>query len=455
MRSTHPLGLPVLAAVALCLAAAPAMAGIDGLTGTTFNLSVGSNRVSTPDGSSILVWGYRCATCTFPEPNVPQFPGPTLIVNQGDTVSVTLRNSLTIPPPPPATGPIAGPNVSIVFPGMDMISVTGGVVGNVTREAPADGTTVVTYQFKASHAGTYMYHSGTREDLEIEMGLVGALIVRPTGFPAAEPGRAYYHPATSYDREFLFVIQEMDPSIHNLIDGGYLAQVDNTAWWPVYWFFNGRNAPDTLAESWPTTAWMPAQPYNCAPRMHPGENVLLRTVSVGRDVHPFHHHGNHSRVIAKEGRLLESAPGMGPDLSYLVYSVFSTPAETTDSIFSWTGQGLGWDFYGHTSASDPLQPGECVFNGVVNTANPLCDHGKAVPVTLPANSALQFGEFWSGSPFLGKLGVLPPGAGINNTTGGYFFMWHSHTEKEIVNNNIFPGGMMTMGVVEAPSVPID
>ena len=29
-------------------------------------------------------------------------------------------------------------------------------------------------------------------------------------------------------------------------------------------------------------------------------------------------------------------------------------------------------------------------------------------------------------------------------------MWHSHNEKEITNYDIFPGGMMTMLVVEPP-----
>jgi len=29
-----------------------------------------------------------------------------------------------------------------------------------------------------------------------------------------------------------------------------------------------------------------------------------------------------------------------------------------------------------------------------------------------------------------------------------FFMWHSHTERELVNNDIFPGGMMTMMIVD-------
>ena len=34
-------------------------------------------------------------------------------------------------------------------------------------------------------------------------------------------------------------------------------------------------------------------------------------------------------------------------------------------------------------------------------------------------------------------------------------MWHSHTEREIVNNDVFPGGMLTMLIIEAPSVGRD
>jgi hypothetical protein len=62
---------------------------------------------------------------------------------------------------------------------------------------------------------------------------------------------------------------------------------------------------------------------------------------------------------------------------------------------------------------------------------------------------------WSGSPFLGAMGSLPPGEGGFNVTAGYFYMWHSHKEKEMVNNDIFPGGMMTMLIIEPPGVPID
>ncbi len=60
-----------------------------------------------------------------------------------------------------------------------------------------------------------------------------------------------------------------------------------------------------------------------------------------------------------------------------------------------------------------------------------------------------------GQPVHGRLGEpLPPGEGGLNPYGGFFFMWHSHAEKELTNYDIFPGGMLTMMVVEPPGTPI-
>jgi hypothetical protein len=41
-----------------------------------------------------------------------------------------------------------------------------------------------------------------------------------------------------------------------------------------------------------------------------------------------------------------------------------------------------------------------------------------------------------------------------NPAGAFPFMWHSHSEVELVNDDIFPGGMLTMMLVLPPSVPI-
>ena len=46
---------------------------------------------------------------------------------------------------------------------------------------------------------------------------------------------------------------------------------------------------------------------------------------------------------------------------------------------------------------------------------------------------------------------IPPFGTIANDPGaeaGFAYMWHSHNEREITTNNIFPGGMMMMMLVD-------
>ncbi len=423
----HAPSFRAAAATLLLTAGGAAQATVEGVTGTAFALTARQDIISTADGNSHYAWGYAAGAGRM------QYPGPTLIVNQGATVTVTLRNALPVP-------------VSIVFPGQQGVTAGGGTQGTLTREAPAGTGAVpggpVTYTFVASQAGTYLYHSGTNPALQVDMGLVGAIVVRP-----AVAGRAYPQPGTEFDREHLFLLSEMDPAIHaqvyDQVSAGLPVSVDTTRFRPTIWFINGRNAVDTMQD--PGVPWLPTQPYGCLPRMHPGERLLMRMVNAGRDLHPFHHHGNHALAIARDGRVLSSDPGdatLSPDLGTPDFTVNSVPGQTMDLIFQWTGKGLGWDVYGH-APGDALAPAEWA-----------PDHGKPIPVILPGPLDLTFGPYYSGSPFLGSFGTLPPGTPMLNVNGGHFQMWHSHNEKEVTTDDIFPGGMMTMLVIEAPWVPI-
>ena len=38
---------------------------------------------------------------------------------------------------------------------------------------------------------------------------------------------------------------------------------------------------------------------------------------------------------------------------------------------------------------------------------------------------------------------------------GWAFMWHSHNEREITTNNVFPGGMLMMLLVDSREFVID
>jgi hypothetical protein len=357
----------------------------------------------------------------------------------------------------------------MVFPGhaVTVTPLTGDQDGLLTRET-CPGGVAVEYTFTASQPGTYMYHSGTEPELQIEMGLLGAIIVRPFGHEDWA-----YNEGTRFDHEYLFLLTSLDPGVHALVEQNRYDEIDTTEYVPVYWMINGRAAPDDLAD--PFVAWLPHQPYNATPRMRPGERLLMRIIGGGQGQHPFHFHGNNADQIARDGRLLAHPRSR--------FTTLSVPGETVDQIFTWTGYELGWDMYGpvnpdctdsDNNMEDDDNPGAtchdniCSANDLFNneTGDPgadgfddtnweYCgDHGKPLPVILPEAQNLAFGGWWSGSPFMGDVAPLPPGEGGLNPYGGYFFMWHSHAEKELTNFDIFPGGMLSMMVVEPPGTPI-
>jgi FtsP/CotA-like multicopper oxidase with cupredoxin domain len=424
--------------------AGTASAEIPGVKATSFTLTAKADRISTPDGNSIYFWGFTTG-------DRAQYPGPTLIVDEGDAVTVTVRNEL------PAG---MGQRVSLSFPGQSGVNAECAtapcVQGLVTMEAGLNGA--VTYRFTARRAGTFLYNSGSRPDLQVEMGLTGALIVRPSGFSAADAAnrRAYGSPASAYDQEYLFFLSEMDSILHDIVELDGVAAADRSGrianYFSNYWFINGRNAPDTMADAF--VSRLPTQPYNSLPRTHPGDRLLMRVVGGGRDMHPFHHHGNHARVIAVDGFEQQTAGAITPyDLSREVFTVQSLPGQTVDALFRWTGKDIGWDIYGTGPGFEHgcgAEAGRSVdAEGLDVLTREYCgDHGKPLPVSLPETLNLTFGGFWSGSPFLGTLALLPPGQGGLNPSAGYTYMWHSHTEKEITNFDVFPGGMMTMLIVE-------
>jgi FtsP/CotA-like multicopper oxidase with cupredoxin domain len=483
-----------LVPVLVMLFAATAYAAAPGIKGNTFNLTAQDAFISQPDGQSVYSWGYGCtnaspgsatfapATTTAPFCNTMQVPGPTLIVTQGQTVTINLTNNL----------PASAGNTSILFPGFN-VTATGGVVGLMTQEAAPGGT--VTYSFVASTPGTRAYYSGTQGDLQVEMGLYGAIIVLPSGIPTActsglaatnraveinwgendyrLAAAAYNHPRACYDREYLFQFSEMDPAIHR----NALAQVTATngctagapgcslsvptePYRPAYFMINGRSMPDDMDPNYATQ--YPHQPYNGNPHMHPGEQVLLRIIGQGRWQHPFHEHGNHVRILARDGNLITAPDGTnlaGP----LFFTTTTTPGLAMDGIFYWTARGLNWDAYGHNPASSdpnatlPCTPDANGYNTGATTAINYfewCqDHNKPLQVA-PFGTCTGTNNTTSCS----TTGTTPPSGTIANnpsTEAGFAFMWHSHNEREITTNNIFPGGMLMMMLVDSREFQID
>src|SRR5579862_6895976 len=182
------MALVVAVTLLLTPAAFAAAPGITSTAGTagTFNLTVQDGYLNQPDGEAVYSWGYGCATGSTPNfvpkaingafCNTMQVPGPTMVVTEGMTVTISLTNNL----------PTAAGNTSILFPGFQLTSTCANSPANpqglLACEA-APGQTI-TYTFTASAPGTHPYYSGTQGDLQIEMGMYGAIVVLPSNVPA-------------------------------------------------------------------------------------------------------------------------------------------------------------------------------------------------------------------------------------------------------------------------------
>src|SRR5947207_11736054 len=319
-------------------------------------------------------------------------------------------------------------------------------------------------------------------------------------FRLSPTGAAYHLTQSCYDREYLFQFSEMDPNIHKQalvqVDAcqapgaasGCHLNVPTEPYNPAYFMINGRSMPDDMDTNY--AAQYPHQPYNGNPHMHPGDLVLPRIIGQGRWQHPFHEHGNHVRVLARDGNLILSSTSATQLAGPLLFTTTTTPGQAMDGIFYWTGKGLNWDAYAHHpgSSPDPLAHLGCTpdANGY-NTGNatavnyyewcqdhnkpmqaaPFGDIGAGGPVTLPDPNLFTNGAWYGGRPYLGPdptvrfagpTGTTPPSGTIANpptSEAGFAFMWHSHNEREITTNNIFPGGMLMMMLVDSREFVID
>ncbi|SFL98204.1 Copper binding protein, plastocyanin/azurin family [Paenibacillus sp. 1_12] len=239
-----------------------------------FHLYATDGYLTLPDKTQVYVWGYSLQN----EKGTAVFPAPTLTVNEGDRVEVTLTN---IGAKKEGIKRLAH---TIHFHGLDTDQANDGVPH--TSETILVGDSF-TYQFIADHAGTYFYHCHVDTVEHLQMGMYGAFIVKAKGgVNQAWTG------GPSYDKEYTFLLNEIDPIWHKAVEEG--TPYDRTEFHPRYWTINGKAYPDT--EDDPTTMI----------EGKVGETILVRLINSGYQTHAMHLHGSHFQVIASDGRPLQA-----------------------------------------------------------------------------------------------------------------------------------------------------
>ena len=265
--------------------------------------AVQNNSTYTLPGTSgiVPVWGYSFTNSPIAAPG-----GPTIEVTQGDTVHVTLHNTL-------------GVKTAILFQGQQMPPDLTG----------ADATTGTTeYTFTPSHPGTFIYEAGpvistgagTGTQYQTAMGLHGALVVRP-----AAGGQAY-DAASAYDDEAVLVLSEIDPALNKSANP---ANFDMRKYVPRYSLINGK--------AYPATA-----PITSAG----GNTVLLRYVNAGVNYHSMGVLGASQKIVGLDGSKLDfprtyvaQTFGPGESADALVKVPGAAAQDTSLSVYD-ASQGL-------------------------------------------------------------------------------------------------------------------
>ncbi len=217
----------------------------------------------------------------------------------------------------------------------------------------------------------------------------------------------------------MVLLSEIDPYQHQAAEQG--TNFNLNYYHPRYWLINGRGFPDSISDNF--APFLPDQPYGALARIHPNHATnhpypgAIRYLNVGSEEFPFHPHGNNGLVIGRDGRALEGPAGQ--DLSFEKFAINIGPGQTWDVIFKW---------YDAENYSE---------------ANP-------VPVTIPQVNNQEFGMFYSGSPYLGKTGPLPPGASTLNDCGEFYIISHNHALYQITSWGVNMSGPITYVRVDPP-----
>ncbi|HKJ89330.1 MAG TPA: multicopper oxidase domain-containing protein [Gammaproteobacteria bacterium] len=228
-------------------------------TARTFYLTDGT--IPMPGGPDVYFRGYSSSSSAL------DVPGETLIVQEGDTVEVTVVNTL-------------GTTHSFVVDGM---VDSGPIAGGETK----------TISFTASSPGTHLYYDGLNDPYGRLVGLHGGLAVMPSG-----SSNELYDGSPTFVQQYCWVFNDIDPAWNDAISNG---NTPSGEFVPRYFTINGLFArPPGAPESENEDVDAMVNP-TVALHGSVGDRTLVRILNVGLCMHSLHMHGNHMEWLTDNG----------------------------------------------------------------------------------------------------------------------------------------------------------
>src|SRR5262245_8852317 len=229
-----------------------------------------------------------------------RLPSPTLRVEEGDHVAITLYNTHYLPH-------------TIHFHGTSQPNNMDGVP-HITQHEVQPGKSF-TYRFTAGAPGTYWYHCHVQDHVHPLMGLAGMFIIEPdrphNHLPHLIPGAGrieHMAKATSeqYQGEHSLVYMDIDDRLNRIpaaysdpreIEKRMHRDYDSTQRKPNIFMLNGRSFPFTMRDT-PLI-------------VNPDETIKLRVLNVGAGIRqPLTHVDG--RAVPKEAQITRDTFTVGP-----------------------------------------------------------------------------------------------------------------------------------------------
>lgn len=274
-----------------------------------FNRQVYMNgSITMDDQKNIAIWGFSDSAAGGGGMSTP-FPSPLIEVTAGQIAHTVLDVAMG--------GGMGGMwKHTIHHHGIEPEYRSDGV-GHTSWDVAGS----FTYQWRPAHPGTYFYHCHVNTVLHAEMGMYGALIVRPkiNTDTVNNPQALTYaneDPASRYDVEAVWAVDEIDSSWHAIAPMDWAAgtcggDVGFNTLNPDYFIITGVDASTGVDSS----AYKNNDPQTqsvVAATVEQGQTLLIRYINAGYLPQMLTlPAGLAGRVIASDGRPLPNAKPIG------------------------------------------------------------------------------------------------------------------------------------------------
>ena len=220
--------------------------------------------ITQPDGVNVYFRGFSSSQ------SVLNVPGEQMIVQQGDTVNITIVNTLGH---------------------QHAFTIDGLGIPTITINAGASKT----LSFTAGTPGSYLYLDPSNAPYNRLVGLHGGFAVMPSG-----SSNTLYSGSPTFVQQYFWLFHDIDPAWHTAIQNG---STPSTAYKPRYFTLNGLSARPPGAPG----AGDPNIDAMVDPRTalhgHIGDRTLIRILNAGKCQNSVHCHGNHMEWLTENGQI--------------------------------------------------------------------------------------------------------------------------------------------------------